>query len=241
MDGRGDGKVAQWHLALVGTVGAALIVLYAVAALVPAETAAVAAAVDPVDPQASRTSAEGPSPVRRMAAALEESVKGVEGVAFVDESVPGIPLGIVGARLKPVPAELYKATVGPDGLEFERHKLVVDGKVHAAFVRVENHTAKAIRAVRFSWPAVGEVVVMLGNDPIGPGETRLLENLAVTETWDAATVGRVVGGERGVALVGFLYADGTTWGMFPKAARDMGPDASGLMVYESGMFAPEDC
>jgi hypothetical protein len=138
-------------------------------------------------------------------------------VNLVDQTVKGSPLLVNEAQFKAIPADVYRNLIKNTQASDYRVN-VIDGKIYTAFIKVRNTTNLSIRHCHLVIPSLGNIVVKLGEYEIKPGETRLLENLVITETWEPDVAGRIISGGDSIRIEGVRFADGSGWGSLSSSA-----------------------
>ncbi len=139
-------------------------------------------------------------------------------VSLADRTVKNAPLLVSEAQFKAVPADEYRNLIKNTQASDYRVN-IVDGKVYTAFIKVRNTTNLSIRQCHLVIPSVGNIVVKLGEHEIKPGESRLLENLVITETWEPEVAASIISGGDSITIEGVKFADGSGWGSLSSSSQ----------------------
>lgn len=171
----------------------------------------------------TRTSSSNPKtePFTELTVAEQLNIKAGNSsavVSLVDRTVKEAPLLVSAAQFKAIPADEYRNLIKNTQASDYRVN-VVDGKVYTAFIKVRNTTNLSIRQCHLVIPSVGNIVVKLGEHEIKPGESRLLENLVITETWEPDVAERIISEGDSIAIEGVKFADGSGWGSLSSSSQ----------------------
>jgi hypothetical protein len=144
--------------------------------------------------------------------------------------VKGSPLLVNEAQFKAIPADVYRNLIKNTQASDYRVN-VIDGKIYTAFIKVRNTTNLSIRHCHLVIPSLGNIVVKLGEYEIKPGETRLLENLVITETWEPDVAQHIITNGDSINVKGVKFANGSRWGSLSSSSQMMDEEKMyGIMV-----------